>query len=490
MVRRRDGAEVDLLDSSIRTAGGATLSTTLYVLSGIVYAFVTSPAATGTYFFISISAALLLRPVSGLSKTLQKIGSERGERVEQYFGLALLFAGAYLLLVGGGTILGADALARVTVFDSALLGPAVLYACSVALLTLTNSLVAAIGYPSAETWLTGSTSAVQLCLLLVFNEMIATAGDLLLVVAGVRFALFIPVVVGLRVVPTRPDRHTIERAWAFGKWSVPDQVLDRFAYNMPVYVLGVVATPVAVGVYEAADRFADFGATVAWRLSSPLLTKVSGDSSVGRDVSAYLDGAITGGTGVTFLVLAYLLSAHDIVAEIAFAGAQRPFSIAVLTVGSVNLLRGFWTLASHAMEGVGKPSISFWTKLYGLLFSVPVPAVFGAEFGAIAGAAGYGVMNVVIFAYVIYYARPVLGGIPIDWGLVGRFLAALVVAAAVTAGVTVALESVVTPIPLAVVAAALCLLAFVGVLLVISRATRRAAGRASELSIGWIREAV
>ena len=144
MVRRRDGAEVDLLDSSIRTAGGATLSTTLYVLSGIVYAFVTSPAATGTYFFISISAALLLRPVSGLSKTLQKIGGERGELVQQYFRLALLFARAYLLLVGGGTILAAAALARVTVFDSALRGPAVLYAGYVPPLTLPHRLLAPI----------------------------------------------------------------------------------------------------------------------------------------------------------------------------------------------------------------------------------------------------------------------------------------------------------------------------------------------------------
>lgn len=487
MVRRRDGDEIDLLDSAIRTTGGATLSTTLYILSGVIYAFVTSPAATGTYFFITISIALLLRPISGISKTLQKIGSERGERVERYFGLALSFTAGYLLVGGALTAVGSEALARWTVFDTALLLPGAVYACSLALVTLTTSSVAAIGYPSAETWLAGSASAIELCLLLVFNGIVSTASDLMLVVAGVRFATFVPVLLALGIRPALPDRHTAVRAWDFAKWSVPDQVLDRFSYNMPVYILGVVATPAAVGVYEAADRFADFGATIAWRLSSPLLTKVSGDTSAGRDDLRYLDGAVTGGTGVSFLVLAYLIVAHDIVAEIAFADAQRTFSIAVLTVGSVNILRGFWTLASHAMEGVGKPSVSFRTKLYGLLFSVPVPAVFGAEFGAVAGAAGYGVMNVVIFAYVVYHSRAVLGRLPIDWPLTGSLCVALTVSTVVTAGTTATLAPTLSSVLVAVVAAVICTVTFGGVLLGISQATRQVIGRASELSTGWIR---
>jgi len=37
MVSHRDGSEINLLDSSIRTTGGALFSTTVYALSGIVY---------------------------------------------------------------------------------------------------------------------------------------------------------------------------------------------------------------------------------------------------------------------------------------------------------------------------------------------------------------------------------------------------------------------------------------------------------------------
>ncbi len=481
MVSRRDGDEVDLLDASIRTTGGALLSTTLYVLSGVVYAVVTSPAATGTYFFISVSVALLLRPIGGLSQTLQKVGSERGEPVGPYLGLAVLFAAGYLLVAGGAVVAAVGEIVRRTVVSPGLLAPAGLYALSTALSMITTSLLGAIGYPSVETWLDGTQSAVQLAVLLAFAPALTTAGDLLAVVAGVRLAVLGPVVVALGVVPRLPDRRAVGRAWGFAKWSVPDQVLDRLSYNMPVYVLGVVATPAAVGVYEAADRFADFGATISWRLASPLLTRVSGDASTGDTELAYLDGAATGGTGATFLVFGYLLSAHDVVARIAFADARTVFSATVLVVGGVNVLRGFWTLVSHAMEGVGRPAVSFRTKLYGLAAGAPVPALFGAEFGAVAGAAGYAVMNLVVFAYVVHYARGVFGRVPVDFGVAGRLGLGLVASFAATTAVTAALGDVVAPVVVAAVAAATCLAGFGGVLLAVSESTRLVADRTVQL---------
>ena len=220
MVSRRDGDEVDLLDASIRTTGGALLSTTLYVLSGVVYAVVTSPAATGTYFFVAISIALVLRPIGGLGQTLQKVGSERGEAVGPYLGLAALFAVGYLLVVGGLVAAVADEVVRRTVVSSGLLAPAGLYALSTALSVVTTSLLGAIGYPSAETWLEGTKGAVQLAVLLATAPAVATAGDLLAVLAGVRLAVLVPVVVALGVLPRLPDRHAVGRAWEIGRAHV------------------------------------------------------------------------------------------------------------------------------------------------------------------------------------------------------------------------------------------------------------------------------
>ncbi|RKS81342.1 O-antigen/teichoic acid export membrane protein [Haloarcula quadrata] len=482
MVEQRDGDEIDLLDSSIRTTSGALVSTTLFVLSGIVYAFVTSPAATGTYFFIALSVSLVLRPIRGISQALKKVGSERGELVGPYLGLAALFALGYLLIVGVIVAALAGVIVRNTVVSPGLLAPIGLFAVSVALSMIVSSLVGAIGYPSVETWLTSTQSAIQLIILLALAPTLATAVDLLLVVAGVRLAVLGPVAVALGVVPTLPDRHAVERAWDFAKWSIPDQIFDRLSYNMPVYVLGVVATPAAVGIYEAADRFADFGATISWHLSSPLLTKVSGDSSVGDTHLAYLDGAVTGGTGVTFVVFGYLLAAHDVVARIAFAGSETVFSATVLLVGGVNILRGFWTLTSHAIEGVGKPSVSFRTKLYGLVFSVPVPAILGAEFGAVAGAAGYAVMNLVIFGYVLYYSRSVFGRIPIEPMVATALTVGLGVSFVLTTGAVAGLSRAgLSPIVVASVAAVTCLVGFGGFLVAVSTSARLVAVRAATL---------
>ncbi|MFB6168671.1 MAG: lipopolysaccharide biosynthesis protein [Haloferacaceae archaeon] len=487
MVRRRDGDEIALLDSSIRTVGGATVSTSLYVLSGLVYVAVTSPAATGTYFFVAITTALVLRPVRGISQTLQKIGSERGQDVGTYLGVALGFTAVYLLLGGAVVAVGADELTRRTVFTAELLGPGSLYAVALALSMVVTSLVGAIGYPSAQTWLSGAQSAARLALVVLFASAIDSTAELLLVGTGVRLALFVPVGLSLGVVPRRPGRDAVGRAWAFAKWSIPDQILDRFSYNMPVFVLGVVGTPAAVGVYEAADRFADFGATIAWRLSSPLLTKVSGDAATGHDYSAYLDGAVTGGTGVTFLVCGYLLAAHDVVARVAFADAQAAFSATVLIVGGVNVFRGFWTLTSHAIEGLGKPSVSARTKLYGLAVSVPIPAVFGAEFGAVAGAVGYGVMNLVVFAYVCYYARDVLGEVPVDVPMAMRLAVGAGVAYGLTTGVIAGVRtSGLSELAVAVVAAAVSLVGFTGVVLVVSTPARVVARRVLELCAGRV----
>ena len=488
MVQRRAGNEITLLDSSIRTAGGAVVSTPLYVLSGVVYAVVTSPAATGTFFFISIVAALVLRPVRGISQTLQKIGSEPDERVGVYLGVAILFAVGYLGAGGAVATLLTGSLARRTIFTADLLAPAGVYAGSLSLSMVVLSLLGAIGYPSAQTWLGGTQTGVRLAAILLLDPFVTSATELLLVSAGVRVALFLPVAVSLGVVPRIPGRRELERAWEFARWSIPDQVLDRFSYNMPVFVLGVVATPAAVGVYEAADRFADFGATVSWRLSSPLLTKVSGDAAAGNSYAGYLDGAITGGTGVTFVVFGYLIGAHDVVAQIAFANAQTAFSTTVLVVGGVNILRGFWTLTSHAMEGLGKPSVSFRTKLYGLVFSVPVPTLLGAEYGAIAGAAGYGVMNLVIFGYVCYYAREIFGHVPVDTVTAAHLTVGGVVASLLAIGVvSVGTPTSLSPSAVAALAAIVCLVGFAGILLLLSSPTRVVARRVVELSRGTLR---
>ena len=491
MVRTRDGDEVDLLASSIRTTGGAVVSTTLYVLSGIVYAFVTSPAATGQYFFIALTIALVLRPVRGLSQTLQKLGSETGESVSAYLGLATVFAVGYVAVVVCLAWLGLDVLDGLAVFSRDLFGLAALFAVATALTKIVESLVAAAGYPSAVTWLNSLKSGSQLVVLLLLNPAIATAADLMAVVIVTRVGVFGLAWVAVGVVPGRPDRTELGRAWEFARWSIPDQILDRFSYNMPVYVLGVVATPVAVGVYETADRFADFGATISWQLSSPLLTKVSGDTAAGADVREYLDAAVTGGTGVTFVVLGYLLATHGIVADIAFSSARTAFSTTVLLVGTVNVFRGFWTLASHAIEGVGRPSVSFRTKVVGLAVGAPVTAIFGAEMGAIAGAAGYAVMNLAVCGYVAYHAREIFGTWLVDWTVALRLCLGL---GTTLLGASVSVDLLgragLSPIAVAVLTALVAVAVFAATIAAVSRRARHAFEQAYSIYVGDVRGAL
>ncbi len=494
MVTQRDGSEIDLLNSSIRTVGGALFSTTVYALTGIVYAAVTSPAITGRYFFLAITIQLVLRPIKGLGQTLQKIGSERGESVSAYLGLTVIFAAVYLTLFLAALSNASvqRLLTRVTVFDESLFLALALLAISTGGLIIAQSLVAAIGYPSAGTWITAIKATLQMGILLGLASQVTTTADLIFLIVAVKLVIATTVILAINTAPVLPDQRELERAWGFAKWSIPDQILDRFSYNMPVYVLGIVATPAAVGIYETADRFADFGATISWRLASPLLTKVSGDTSLGKSSLEYLDAAITGGTGATFVVLGYLIAGHDIIANIAFEGAGvEAFSATALLVGIINILRGFWTLTSHAMEGAGYPSVSFRTKLYGLICSVPITAGLGAQYGALAGAVGYGIMNLVIFVYVIYYARSVLGAVPVDMTLIIKLIGGTVVSAFVTwATMEIAAETGASPVGVAIIAALTTLVAFAALLGAISPETRTVIRRAYNIYIGRYRNIV
>jgi len=485
MVTQRDGNEVDLLTSSIQTTGGALVTTSLYTVSGLVYAFVTSPSVTGQYFFAVLTIALVLRPIRGITQTLHKIGTEPGEAVEAYLGVAVIFAVAYLSVLGGVAVATGGYLASATVFDQTLLRISGVYAVTTAVVMTVESLISAVGYPSAVTWINSVRSSLELGVLLVLNQSIATVTELMAVMIGVRLAVFGLVAAGLRVIPAPPDRHELSRGWAYAKWSIPDQVLDRVSYNMPVYVLGIVATPLAVGIYEAADRFGDFGATIAWQLSNPLLTKVSGDNAAGVDVSRYIDTAVTGGSGFSFVVFGYLLSTHELIAELAFSSAPAQFSTTVIVVGGINIFRGFWTLSSHVLEGMGHPGMSFRTKLYGLVVSVPLTMVLGTRFGALAGAAGYVVMNLVVGGYVIYYSRQVLDSTLIDTTVGRHFVGALAAESAVVyATVWGLLEAGGGPVVAALTGAAAACIGFGLSLWVVSEPARAVFRRTYEVSTG------
>jgi O-antigen/teichoic acid export membrane protein len=213
------------------------------------------------------------------------------------------------------------------------------------------------------------------------------------------------------------------------------------------------------------------------------LTKVSGDDAAGVDVSQYLDTVVTGGSGISFVVFGYLLSTDDLIAELAFSSAPVQFSTTVIIVGGINIFRGFWTLSSHVLEGMGHPGLSFRTKLFGLIVSVPLTVVLGARYGALAGAAGYVVMNLVIGGYVVYYSRQVLDSTLIDTSVGMHFVGALVVESAVVyATVWAVLQAGGGPVVAAAVGIAAACIGFGVPLWVVSAPARAVFRRTYELS--------
>lgn len=437
-MKKRTGSNVDLIDSSLRTVSGTSVSTTIYVVSAIVYAATTSPEVAGQALFVSLLVSLLTRPVRGLSQTLHKVGSETNQRVSAYLSIAATFGIVYVLLLGLAGYVSVSVVSQYTVFEAALFIPAILLAVANIPAYLAVGLLGAIGRPGYISWAVSIKDFITVSVLLLLPYLVTTARELLFLFVIVTLTVYIPLVVYIGVRPTVPTRQEIVRAYEYARWSILDQVVDRLSYNMPTFVLGIVATPAAVGVYEAADRFADFGATVSYYLASTLLTKVSGDWSTGDAELQYVDSAVTGGIGITFVVLGYIIPTHQLIAQLAFPGAQRVFSFTVIAVGLINVLRGFWTLLSFVMEGVNQPSVSFKTKIYGLVVGIPPTALLGQRYGAFAGAVGYGIMNAVIFSYVVWFSYAHFERLVIDWQLL-KYLGLSTIPAVITTELTVLL---------------------------------------------------
>ncbi|MFB6177765.1 MAG: transporter, partial [Halobaculum sp.] len=383
--------------------------------------------------------------------------------------------------------------------------PTVAVTATAALRSVVRSLLGAVGYPSYQSWLASGEFAVRLVAVVALAAVVDSAAELLLVTVAVRLLVELPTLAVVDVVASAPGRTELRRAWSFSRWSVVDQLVDKVSYNMPVYVLGVVATPAAVSVYEAADRFADFGATIAFGLSSPLLTRVSGDWSAGADTYDYLDAMVTGGTGGTFLVFAYLLGNAAELASVVFPESVAAFRVTLLLVGGVNLLRAVWTLLTHALEGVDRPQVGVTTKLIGLAVAVPVTAVLGgrgvvgsavsgavggavgvAVDGAVGGAVGYVVLNLLVFVGVVWYAVGEFGRFPVEFDLAGRFAAAAAGAFGVTILTTRLLDGTLSDATVVGVTGVACLLAYVGVVAVIVPRSRPVFRRAYTLTVARI----
>lgn len=485
MVEKRSGDNINLLDSSIRSVSGTVVSTTLYVTSGIIYAFVAGASVTGTYLFLAIFVGLIMRPVRGVSQALHKIGSESGESTSSYLMITLSFSLLYFLVFTVILYGLSDIISSYTIYQSELYPYVLLISLGIITPTIAQSLLSASGYPGYVTWLNGFVDFLRLSTLVILATAVTSVQDMILILSGVKILVTVPFIIYISDVPSVPTKDEIKRVWSYSRWSIPDQLVDKFSYNMPVYILGVVSTPAAVGVYEAADRFADFGATICWNLSSPLLSKVSGEWSVNKESAhEYLDSAVTGGTGFTFIVFGYVLTATDLLAEIAFPQQQRVFAITIVIVGGVNLLRGIWTLLSHALEGINKPAVSFATKVYGLIISVPITVLLGMEIGAIGGAFGYGVMNLIIFSYVVLYSKRHFGRIVYDWNLTVKFVIGTIISSVGTYLLIAGLQSISVPqIYVAILSAFFCIITYGISLYVLSEETRRVFARFREIGL-------
>lgn len=130
-------------------------------------------------------------------------------------------------------------------------------------------------------------------------------------------------------------------------------------------------------------------------------------------------------------------------------------------------------------------------KLVGLAVGVPIPAVYGTELGAVAGAAGYAVMNLVVCGYVAYHARDIFGSSLVDRSVALQFCLGLGMTLLVTlVAVDTLARASLSPVAVATAAAAVAIVAFATTLGTVSVRARQTFALAYRIYWGSVRSAL
>jgi O-antigen/teichoic acid export membrane protein len=185
-----------------------------------------------------------------------------------------------------------------------------------------------------------------------------------------------------RIRPAVPSMRTLRRTYSFARWSIPDSLIGNVYSRLDVLLLGVIVGSEAVGYYETALRLVQPAALFASSISSPLLVKTSGLSSLDRDVLPDLNNAFSYtaliASPIFFGTLALPKSLMSIFSPEFASGGQ-------LLIG-LGLLQIFRTLASplnSIINATDNPHIEFRISIVVTCLNLVAAVILGYQIGAI-----------------------------------------------------------------------------------------------------------
>lgn len=429
----KNTAELDLGSEAFASVVAKFTMSGLGFVGVVAFAYVLGPAGVGRYYFALAIALLLVRVDAGIGVALKKRVSQIETDAGTYLTIGLLFHAVWVCVVAAGTL----AVGRYT--DLLPMTPLVVsgvvsVVATVGLFQILNRFYAGLGYPSRSLWIDTVRSAFTLGLQLAFliqgyrafGLLVGLAGGTLIsagivfVAAGVR-----PTVTGLR--------ETATNVFEFARYSVPTAVVEDFYKRIDVILIRLFAGEAAVGFYETALRIITPAQQLSGSISNALGVKVSGLTSIGREIRADIVNAVIY-TGLLAIPMFFGALAMPAALMQTFFGSE--FAGGATALVGIALFYVFYIYQdpfATALEGSDRPRIVFRLRLLALGVHLPLALLLGYYWDGLLGViAATLIVEIILLAIYQLVSHRELGGVIVPKPVAAQLGSAVVMYVTIT----------------------------------------------------------
>ena len=423
----KNTAELDLGGEAFASVVAKFTMSGLGFIGVVAFANVLGPAGVGRYYFALAIALLLVRVDAGVGVALKKRVSQVETDAETYLTVGLLFHAVWVSVVAAGTFAVAEFTGLLPMTPLVVSGVVSVLA-TVGLFQILNRFYAGLGYPSRSLWIDTLRSAFTLGLQLAFLVQGYRAFGLLVGLAGGTLISAVIVFVAAGVRPSVTGLvETGTDVFTFARYSVPTAVVEDFYKRVDVILIRLFAGEAAVGFYETALRIVTPAQQLSGSISNALGVKVSGLSSIGKEIRADIVNAVIY-TGLLAVPMFFGALAMPTALMRTFFGAEFGGGAAALV--GIALFFVFYIYQdpfATALEGSDRPQIVFRLRLFALGVHLPLAILLGSYWDGLLGViAATLAVEVVLFAIYQVVSYRELGGVIFPKPIAAQFGSAVV----------------------------------------------------------------
>lgn len=373
------------IDFGVTVSWGVIAQFTMAVIGfvgTVVFARILGPTEFGGFYLLFALVKLADRPVAGVARAVKKRLSEAGAPTGELFG-----AGLSMYVLAGvigvvGTLLAEDSIVNYTGMPEA--GTAFIALFLVlGLFELLQKVFSATGVVGKPLWIDTLRS------LLTFP---AQLGFVLLGLgsAGMAYGLVTATVITLPFLwwflearPLFPTCEQIKSIYEFGRYSIPNSLLNKTFRQYDTLLLGFLLSQGAAGQYEVAFKLTLPATFVAGAIGSGLMARVSNLSTAGEAFAQDVSNSLSFASIIAIPLFFGALAIPEPVVVTTYGEQYLPAASLLAGLALFQLLVSQGRVLWAAIEGLNRPDWTMRVNTVVVALNIVSGYILTLEFGIV-----------------------------------------------------------------------------------------------------------